>query len=75
MLEEIEILEDDEEPEEITHAKCFFRERIIREPLCGTDEYDYLLGFADDDEVTCPKCREILDGDHSNGWVPPAGYA
>jgi len=75
MLEETEVLEDDAEPEEITHAKCLFRERIICEPLCGTDEYDCLLGFADDDEVTCPECQEILWGDHNEGWVPPAGYA
>ena len=75
MTQETEILANDEEPEEITHAKCVFRGKIISQPLCGTNEYDSLLGFADDDEVTCPECQEILWGYHSEGWLPPAGYA
>jgi predicted nucleic acid-binding Zn ribbon protein len=57
------------------HAACVFRGKIIYQSLCGTNEYDYLPGFADDDEVTCPECQEILWGDHNAGWVPPAGYA
>lgn len=77
MVEETEILEDDEEQEDIMHARCWdrLRERVVEIPLCGTNDYDSLLGFADDDEVTCPECHQILWGDHSEGWVPPAGYA
>jgi hypothetical protein len=77
MLEETEMLEDDEEQEEITHARSWdgLREKVVEIPLCGTKDYDSLFGFADDDEVTCPECWEILWGERGDGWVPPAGYA
>ena len=53
MLEETEILEDDEEQEEIRHARSWdgLRERVVEIPLCGTNDYDSVLGFAGDDEV------------------------